>query len=289
MSTATAKAKGGLHYMVAAAFFFSLMSMCVKLAGQRLPTTEIVMARSVVMLVISSMLVRRAGISPWGNRKGLLVTRGLVGFSALLGFFFAVTRLPLADVTVIHFTNPVFTALFASLFLHESMRRKEIAGLALSIIGVSLVARPSFLFGRWAGDLEMLAVGVAMTASVLSATAYVTIRKLKETEHYLVIVFYFSMVSTAASVPLAAGSLMWPTPSEWALLIGIGVATQTAQIFLTKGLLRERAGRAMSVSYVQVLFAAMWGMIVFGDQPGLLSVGGAALVFLGALLVARKL
>jgi drug/metabolite transporter (DMT)-like permease len=289
LERATDKTKGGLRYMVAAAFFFSLMSLFVKLAGRRLPTTEIVMARSVIMLVISFLLVRRVGLKPWGTRKGLLTLRGLVGFCALLCFFFAVTRLPLADVTVIHFTNPVFTALFASLFLHESMRRKEIAGLVLGIIGVLFVARPSFLFGQWAGDLELSAVGVAMTASVLSATAYVTIRKLRETEHYLVIVFYFSLVSTAASVPLAAGNFMWPTPSEWALLIGVGIATQTAQIFLTKGLLRERAGRAMSISYVQVLFAAVWGMIVFGDQPGLLSIGGAALVFLGTLLVARKL
>ena len=53
--------------------------------------------------------------------------------------------------------------------------------------------------------------------------------------------------------------------------------------------MRERAGRAMSVSYVQVLFAAVWGIIVFGDRPELLSVGGAALVFLGTLLVARKI
>jgi drug/metabolite transporter (DMT)-like permease len=275
--------------MVAAAFFFSLMSLFVKLAGRRLPTTEIVLARSVVMLVISYALVRRAGLKPWGVRRGLLVLRGVLGFSALLCFFFAVTKLPLADVTVIHFTNPVFTAVLASLVLSETMRRKEVAGLILNIAGVILVTRPSFLFGRWAGDLDLFAVGVALVASVFSACAYTTIRKLRETEHYLVIIFYFSLISTLASVPIAANAFVWPTLSEWALLIGIGVVTQTAQVFLTKGLLRERAGRAMSISFVQVLFAAVWGMVFFADYPDPIGIGGAALVFVGLLLVAGRL
>jgi drug/metabolite transporter (DMT)-like permease len=275
--------------MVAAAFFCSLMSLFVKVAGQRLPTTEIVLARSVVMLVISCGLVRRAGLRPWGNRKQLLVTRGLIGFSALLCFFVAVTRLPLADVTVIHFTNPVFTALLAAIILGESMRGREVVGLAFSIAGVALVARPSFLFGQWAGDLDLVAVLIAFSASILSAGAYTTIRKLRETEHYLVIVFYFALVSTIASVPLAIGNLVWPTPAEWLLLLGIGIVTQTAQIFLTKGLERERAGRAMSVSYIQVVFAATWGAIFFADIPGVLSIAGAVLIFVGLILVAKRL
>jgi drug/metabolite transporter (DMT)-like permease len=283
-----ATTSGGLHYMIAAAFFFSLMSLFVKLAGQRLPTTEIVLARSVVMLIISFVLVRRAGIRPWGTRKGLLVLRGLLGFGALLCFFYAVTQLPLADITVIHFTNPVFTALLASLLLGESMRRREVTGLFLNIAGVALVARPSFLFGQWASELNLAAVVIALVASVLSACAYTTIRTLRHSEHHLVIIFYFALVSTVAAVPLAAGRFVWPTVGEWALLIGVGIMTQTAQLFLTKGLHRERAGRAMSISYVQVIFAAVWGMLFFGDHLAALSVGGAVLIFAGSLFVAKR-
>jgi drug/metabolite transporter (DMT)-like permease len=275
--------------MVVAAFFFSLMSLFVKLAGQRLPAVEIVFFRSVVMLLISTALVRRARLAMWGNNKRLLLLRGVLGFCALLCFFWAVTKLPLADVTVLHFTNPVFTAILATIFLSEKMSTREIAGLLLSLTGVLFVARPTFLFGEWAGGLNPTAIAVAMTASVISACAYTTIRKLRETDDLLVIIFYFSLVSAVASIPLAAGSFVWPTSSEWALLISIGIVTQTAQVFLTKGLLRERAGRAMSVGYVQVLFAAAWGMIFFGDIPGPISIGGAVLVFLGALLVAGRL
>jgi len=205
-----------------------------------------------------------------------------------LCFFYAATPLPLAGIPVIHFTSPGFTALLAALILSESMRRQEVLGLVLSITGVTLVARPSFLFGEWASDLNLVAVGIALVASVLSACAYTTIRSLRHTEHHLVIIFYFSLVSTVASVPLAARHFVWPTPFEWALLIGVGIATQTAQLFLTKGLQRERAGRAMSISYVQVIFAAVWGVLFFGDHLEPLSIGGAVLIFVGSLLVARR-
>jgi drug/metabolite transporter (DMT)-like permease len=224
----------------------------------------------------------------WGNNRGMLLLRGLFGFCALLCFFYAVTKLPLADVTVLHFTNPVFTAVLASLFLAESMQPREIAGLVLSLAGVVFVARPSFLFGRWAANLDLTAVVIALTASVMSSCAYTTIRKLRTTDHHLVIIFYFSLVSAVASIPLTAGVFTWPRPGEWVLLICVGIFTQTAQVFLTKGLLRERAGRAMSISYVQVIFAAVWGAVFFADVPTPLSLFGAALVFIGSLLVAGR-
>lgn len=272
--------------MVAAAFFFSLMSVIVKVAGQRLPTAEIVFARSAVVLVLAYLLVRRARVAMWGNRKFLLILRGLVGFAALFCFFYAVPRLPLADITVIHFTNPVFTALIASLFLNETMGRNELFGLLLCLIGVALVAQPAFLFGHGAKNLDLFVVAVALTASLLSSVAYVTVRKLRETDHYLVVVFYFPLISTPASVPLLVGRVVWPTTIEWLLLLGVGIVTLIAQVFLTKGLHSEKASRAMSISYVQVVFAATWGILFFEEKPNLLGIAGAVLIFIGILLVA---
>ena len=86
--------------MLAAAFFFSLMSLQVKLAGQRLHSSEIVFVRSLLSLVFTYVLLKRARVPLWGHRKGPLVLRGLFGFIALSCFFFALTRLPLADATV---------------------------------------------------------------------------------------------------------------------------------------------------------------------------------------------
>lgn len=274
--------------MALAAFFFSLMSLLVKVAGQRLPSSELVMGRSVVSLILSWIMLRRSGIDPWGNRKGLLTVRGLVGFGGLLCFFYAIPRLPLADVTVIQFTNPVFTALFAALLIREKLTRAVVVSIGLSLSGVMLIAQPTVFFGAAANPLDLTAVAVALLGAVFAALAYTTVRKLRETEHSLVVVFYFPLVSIPACLPILAPVAVWPTPLEWLMLLGIGVLTQVAQIFLTRGLHKEPAGRATSVSYLQILFAALWGLMFFGEMPDVLSIVGALLVMSGILLAARR-
>lgn len=278
----------GLSYMVGAAFFFSLMSLQVKIVGQRLPSAEVVFARNLFSLIVTWQMLRSRGVVPWGTRKGLLLLRGLAGFLALLCLFYALPRLPLADVTVIHFTNPVFTGLLAAVVLGESLSRKDVGGTLLSLAGVVLVAQPSFLFGATTGSLALVPVAVTLAGALLAAIAYTTVRKLAATEHALVIVFYFPLVSVPAALPFMWGTALWPTPVEWLLLLGIGVCTQIAQVLLTKGLQQERAGRAMSMSYIQIVFAAIWGLLFFREVPDLLSIAGAVLIVGGTLLVARS-
>lgn len=275
--------------MVGAAFLFSLMSLFVKLVGQRLPSQEIVAVRSVVTLTYSYLAVRWIGKSPWGDNKALLTLRGLLGFGGLSCFYFALTKLPLADATVIQYTNPVITALLAALFLDESLGGAEVLGALLSLGGVTLIAKPSFLFSDTAG-LSLLYVGVALMGALFSAAAYTVVRKLRETEHPFVVVFYFPLIATLGSIPTAAATnATWPTPLEWVyLIIGIGFSAQIAQILLTQGLHKERAGRAMAMTYLQIVFAAIWGMFFFQEFPGLLSILGALLVISGTIVVARN-
>jgi len=288
-STLTSRHTSGLLYMVGAAFFFSLMSLFVKLVGQRLPSQEIVLVRSVITLLYSYLAVRWAQTSLWGQQRGLLFLRGLLGFGGLSCFYFALTKLPLADATVIFYSNPVLTALFAALFLDERLGPAEIAGALMSFGGITLIARPSFLFGASASSLHLLYVGVAFVGALCAAGAYAVVRTLRESEHPLVIVFYFPLVATLGSIPTAGFTdMQWPTVYEWVLLLGgVGLTAQIAQVLLTNGLHKERAGRAMAMTYLQIVFAAFWGMLFFQEFPDMLSVIGALLVIGGTIVVAR--
>lgn len=289
-SSAPALLSRGLLMMIGAAFFFSLMSAFVKSLGGALPSQEIVLVRSAVTLGYSYALVRWAGKAPWGTNRKLLLLRGLFGLGGVSCFFWALTALPLADATVLHYTNPVITALLAALVLGETLGRAEIGGALLSLGGVALIAQPSFLFGEIGGaGLNLAYVGVALGGAFFSSCAYVTVRKLRATEDPLVIVLYFPLVATLGSIPLTATAQpAWPTLWEWGVLIlGVGVTAQVAQVLLTNGLHAERAGRAMSMTYLQIVFAAVWGALFFGEVPDLWSVAGAALVVGGTLLVAR--
>lgn len=275
----------GARAMLGAALAFSVMSVLVKLAGERLPTAQIVLARGVVTLVMSAWAIRRAGLSFAGNRKGLLLLRGAFGFGGLFCYFYAVTHLPLADATVLHFVNPVLSALAAALVLKERVTGADLLGALACLAGVVLVSRPSFLFG--AGTLDPFAVAVALLGALFAACAYVTVRSLRGSDDPMVIVFYFPLVAVPATLPFAIPAWVWPTPLEWLVLLGVGVATQIGQVQMTRALHLESTARATTISYAQVLFAFGWGLALFGEVPTVFSVAGALAIALGVIGVAR--
>jgi drug/metabolite transporter (DMT)-like permease len=270
--------------MAYGAFWFSVMSLLVKIAGQRLPSMEIVLVRAVVTLALSYALVRRARLPLWGNRKSLLLLRGFLGCAALTCFYFSIVHLPLAEATVIQYTNPVFAALLAGLLLGERFGGRELIGVIASMTGVLLIARPSFLFASGA-PVDPLHVGIAVCGALFSAIAYVTVRMLRNIDSPLVVVFYFPLVTVPIVLPFAIAGWIWPTPTEWAVLVGIGTATQIAQVYMTRGLQLEPAGRATAVGYLQIVFAALWGILLLGEHPDAWSILGAAIIIGGTLLV----
>ncbi len=128
---------------------------------------------------------------------------------------------------------------------------------------------------------------MALAGAVLSACAYVTVRRLSATEHPLVIVHYFAVVTTIGAIPTAAPNLVWPSPTAWIGLAGVGVATHVAQLCMTRGLALEPAGRAMAVGYLQIVFAAVWGLLFFSERPDALSALGALLI-IGSTAALRR-
>ncbi|MGE0867257.1 MAG: DMT family transporter [Kofleriaceae bacterium] len=267
--------------MVGSAFGFSVMSLLVKLASTRLPMGEIVLARGGVTLVLSYVLVVRAGLSPWGTDRRRLMFRGVLGFGGLTGYYLALALLPLAEATTLQHTTPLLTAVLAWWVLREPIGWPTVFALGCGIAGVALIAHPT------GTGLDPLGVTVAIAGAACSATAYVTVRQLSRTEHPLVIVFYFPLVATPLAIPWAISSWVTPSVIDWLLLIAIGVATQAGQVFLTMALSLERAGRVTAVGYVQVMFALGWQWLVFGRWPVLATLAGAALIIAGAVTVTR--
>jgi drug/metabolite transporter (DMT)-like permease len=273
----------GVRHMVAAAFFFSLMSLLVKLAGDRLPGSQLVLARAVVCLVLSWLWLRRAGVSPWGSNPRMLLLRGLAGTVGLFCFYYALIMLPLAEAVVISHMAPIFTAILAAVALSEPINRRLAVAILFSACGVLAIVRPEFLFGasEMQAAREPWGLAIGFVGALASACAYVLIRRIGDRENPLTTVFYFPLVTLPISLPLAAIEWLWPTPLEWLMLLGLGVATQLAQVHMTRGLALVPAGRATAISYIQVVLAALWGVLIFGEVPDLLTLAGAAMVLAG--------
>lgn len=266
--------------MAASALGFSIMSMLVKVASPRLPTGEIVLARAVVTLVASYVMVRRADLPLWGtNRKGLAF-RGILGFGGLSLYYLSLAHLPLADATTIQNTTPLLTSLLAWWVLKESVGWSTALALACGIAGVTLVVHPS------GTGLDPVGVAIGLGAACCSAVAYVTVRQLAKTEHPLVIVWYFPLFATPLVVPWAIATWKTPEPIEWLLLVAIGLSTQVGQVFMTMALAIERAGRVTSIGYIQVAFAMIWQWAIFGAPPTIWTIAGASLIVVGTTVIA---
>lgn len=275
----------GMRYMVLSAFGFSVMAVCVKFASiEGIPVLEIVAARALISLLLSYADIHRKRIPVFGQRKDLLFMRGLVGSVTLVCVYYSITHLPLAEATVLQYLYPIFTALLALFFLKEHIHWSLIVSIVLSFIGLLLVVRPTFLFGELAQDLSYFAVLVGILGAIGSSIAYVLVRKLNQTEDSSVIIFYFPLIALPFSLILLGNDFVMPSAYTCGLLVLVGIFTQVGQIGLTKAMQTEAAGRATAFSYLQVVFATLFGWFFFQEIPDMWFVAGALFILIGVLV-----
>ncbi|HAS8174352.1 TPA: DMT family transporter [Vibrio vulnificus] len=274
----------GVRYMILSALGFALMSASVKYVSVHgIPLFEIVAARALVSLIISYLDVKRKGISVWGNNKRWLFARGAVGTMALMCVYYAVTALPLAEATILQYVHPVFTALLAVLFLKERVQPATLACIVLCLLGVFTMVYPSF-DASGVGELPMLSVGIALLGAFGSSIAYVIVRKLSRTEDSSVIIFYFPLVALPVSAMLIGDDFVVPNVALILALILVGIFTQIGQFGLTKAMQTQTAGNASAYSYVQIVFSALLGVVLFNEVPSIWTLLGGSLIVIGALI-----
>ncbi len=270
-----------MRYMINAALFFSLMGLFVRLVRD-IPFIEVVVFRAAVSLVISVVLLWKAGKSLWGTNKGLLFLRGLFGFIGLSAYFYTIHAMPLAEAVTIQYTNPLFTALFAPLILKESGSGREWLASILAFGGVIMIAQPTSISSA-------LPALIGLGGAMCSGVAYNLVRKLgQKGEDPLTIVMYFPLIALFFASPFAVASWRMPVGMEWLILLGVGITTQIAQVSLTKGLRLERAARATVVNYFVIFLSTMYSLLL-GEGLTLLSFGGMVLIITGiSLLTLRR-
>ncbi len=282
--TGRTKTGKGSRALISSALAFSLMTVCVKHLNGRIPVAEIVLARACISLGITNIMLRKLKVSPWGKNKLLLVIRGLLGTVALFCVFKAIEELPLASATVIQYTYPTFTALAAWAFLKEKLRKRIITAVLIGWIGITLVVQQNWLGSAATNSIPLSGTSIGLTGSILTALAYVCVRKLSKKEHPMVIIYYFPLISIPITLPLIANQAVMPIGAEWLWILGIGLFTQLGQIWITEGLRLLPAAQASAINYVQVLFATLWGILIFGEAVNLSMILGALCVLIATLI-----
>ena len=278
-------ARSGIAQVALSGFFFSIMGLCIKQLRTGLPAMEVVFFRAAVSLALTAAVIGRDWRAMLGVRRGLLALRGLTGFAALVCYVIALGVVPLAEAVALLSTGPVFTAVFATAFLGERMPNAGWVALAVCLGGSLLILQPPFLFAgtefAWAGGAAALAAGV------FSGMAYTTVRACSRSDRNVTIVFWYALVATLGSVGLMLDAFRWPTAPEWAWIVATGVCAQLGQVYLTRGLRAQQAGTAMTGAFTIIVLAALWGWLLFDEQPTAPALAGGALVIAAIVLLSR--
>ena len=254
----------GIRFLIGSGLAFSLMSVCVKAIGGRIPISELVFVRATISIIITRFFLYKNKINPWGYQKRLLIIRGLLGTVALFCIFKALTILPIATATVIQYIYPTFTVISAYIILKEFISRRIVYSIIIGWIGILLVSQPEFTTNSNVQE-TILAIIIAIFGALMTSLAYICVRKLSSREHPLVIIYYFPLVSIPLSIPFVINDFVLPTGTDWFWIIGIGIFTQIGQLFITEGLTLLPAGQATSLNYSQVIFASIWGVLIFQE------------------------
>lgn len=264
--------------MIISSFAFSLMHLCVK-ALPNIPVFELVFFRSFISLLISFTSLKSKNIPIFGVNKKILLTRGFIGVTALTLFFITLQNIPLASAVTIQYLSPIFTALFAVWILKERMKKIQWLFFAMAFLGVFILKG----FDT-SGQLSNFYISIGLISACLSGVAYNCVRLLRKTEHPLVVVFYFPLVATPIMAVLSFFNWVQPQGIDWFYLLLLGILTQVAQIYMTKGIQSDSAGNIMIFKYIGVLFALIYGYLFFGETYSFLSILGIFILILGVLL-----
>lgn len=269
-------------WMIGAAASFSLLVVCVRELSASLPTPEILFFRCLFTMALLVPWAVRAGRDavrirrPWPN-----LLRGVSTFAAMTMWFHAIGVVPLADAVAIQSAYPLFTILLAMLLFAERPGiRRWLATLA-GFAGVLVIVRPGFV-------AVGLPTAMLLGAALCYAVSNICVKAMADTESPTRMVFTVNALLLVFSVVPTA--LMWVTPSldalPWiALLAGSGFA---AHMCLTRALATGEAGAVMPFDFLRLPFAALGGLMLYGEVPDLWTVAGGVLVFASAIYIAMR-
>lgn len=267
----------GIAFLMLASFVFALMALLIKLLGQRLHITQILLVRQVGMVImVAPAIMRNFPGSLHSERPGLQLLRVGCALVAMLCGFTAVIHMPLAEATAIFFAKSFFVTIFAVIFLAETVGVYRWSAVLIGFIGVIVMLQPGTDNFSIYGLASL--VGAAGAAGVM-----ILLRLLAQRDSAVTIMTYGSL--GVGLVMIVPGLYYWlqPTASEWLLLAAVAVVSyfgQKCNIFAYK---YGEASLLASLDYVRLLWATWFGFLVFDQFPGLPTWFGAAIVIVAAI------
>lgn len=291
----TENIKLATKYMLFASLLFALTGGFAKELSAYMSSIEVVFFRNVSGVFIISYAIYKSGLVQKGGRPLLLIGRGVVGFVALLMYFYNIANIPLAEAITFSKTSPIFTAIFSYLLLKERLSLYGWSGIFVGFFGVLFITGfdiTSLDKTDWLGILSGVGAGLA----------YTSIRELKKYYDTKAIVLSFMLAGTIGPIILmiigefytsdaldfVVAPFVMPEGFAWVLILGLGLSATFMQIYMTKAYSLARGGIVGTVGYTNIIFSIIVGMILGDAFPSTTILIGIAFIVFSGILVTKK-
>ncbi len=272
----------GAFWMLITGLLFVLVTAMVKYMGPRIPAVEAAFLRYFLGLILLLPMLRSVlQVKLTSNQLGLFIVRGLAHSMGVWAWFFAMARIPIADVTAMNYLSPIYVTLGASLFLGEKLAFRRIAAVVIALIGALIILRPGF---REVGPGHY----TMLIAALVFSLSYLLGKRLTDDTSPAIVVVMLSVVVPVGLAPLAFAVWVQPTITEFALLTGVALVA-TAGHF-TMGLAFKAAPLTVTqpVTFLQLLWAVTLGAVMFGEPVDFWVVLGGSIIMASVLFITLR-
>ncbi len=266
--------------MLVAGFLFGWMGVFVKLGAEYFSHIELVFYRSFLGLLMIYAVIHQQGLSLSTNHLKQHLWRGVSGTIALMLYFYCITVLPLATAVTLNYTAPLYLSILTILAFKEHFRPALSSAILLGFCGVILLLHPTLAQNQLIPGL------IGLLSGLLAGIAYLNVKQLGLSgEPEWRVVFYFSLIAAITSgVGMLFGTVHSITMPGLFILLGLGSTATLAQLAMTRAYRTGKMLVAGSLSYSTVIFASIFGMILWGEALPLMGWIGMGLIIAGGVL-----
>ncbi|MFM8534076.1 MAG: DMT family transporter [Acidimicrobiia bacterium] len=252
----------GIYLKLGSLVLFCTMDAMVKALGDTYGSFQLMLFRSVIAMAPLAWLIWRAGGMKVvrSNRPWLQVVRIVVGFGSMFGFFYVFPRMPLVEAYAISFAAPFFMVALAVPLLGEEVGWRRWTAVAVGFVGVIVMLEP------WGISLHLMSL-LVLAATFCYSLSTVMVRLASRYDHDAVTLFWFSAVSSVASLLLGIPEWIWPTAIDWVWLILLGLLGGVAQILVTRAWRLAPAAILAPFDYSSIVLAMLFGYLWFKEEP----------------------
>tara|TARA_X000001036_G_scaffold427750_1_gene456746 strand:- start:997 stop:1845 length:849 start_codon:yes stop_codon:yes gene_type:complete len=266
--------------MVGSVICFSIMDICVKWLDYY-PVGQVLFLRFFIGFIPIFFIIPKDKLLSFykTSRPGLHAFRAITGALAIIALFVGLRELPLADVVSLTFGGPIFVTVASIFFLSEKVGIKRWSAVFLGFIGMLLIVQPAFI------ELNFYYLSPIIFCIFFACVA-ISVRSLSKTEANYTIAFYFTLLCTL----LGLGSIFFvewklPTLIDLSIFMIMGLCGSIANLLLTQSYRLAEASLVTPIKYLSLVFAIVFGFLIWSEIPKILTLLGATLVILSSLII----